>query len=91
VSVRIRNDGDVAADAADEAARIAAGGAGDEDKQHPQHEAVQPHVFHGYGADTDIVVASAKAYLAAINRFLQFDDRVRSSQPGLIVGTRGEA
>ncbi len=27
-------------------------------------------VFHGHGADTDIVVASAKAYLAAINRML---------------------
>jgi 2-isopropylmalate synthase len=95
VSVRIRNDGDVAADAADAAdaaARASAsGGASDDDKQHPQHGAVQPHVFHGYGADTDIVVASAKAYLAAINRFLQFDDRVRPEGPGLIMGTRGEA
>ncbi|HSS02225.1 MAG TPA: 2-isopropylmalate synthase [Kofleriaceae bacterium] len=27
-------------------------------------------VVHGYGADTDIVVASAKAYLAALNRVL---------------------
>jgi 2-isopropylmalate synthase len=25
-------------------------------------------VFGGYGADTDIIVASAKAYLAALNR-----------------------
>jgi 2-isopropylmalate synthase len=27
-------------------------------------------VFHGHGADTDILVASAKAYLAAINRMV---------------------
>ena len=27
-------------------------------------------VFHGHGADTDILVAAAKAYLAAINRML---------------------
>jgi len=27
-------------------------------------------LFHGHGADTDIIVASAKAYLAALNRLL---------------------
>jgi 2-isopropylmalate synthase len=27
-------------------------------------------VFHGHGAHTDVIVASAKAYLAAINRIL---------------------
>jgi len=26
--------------------------------------------FGGYGADTDIIVASAKAYLAALNKML---------------------
>jgi hypothetical protein len=31
-------------------------------------------VFHGAGADTDIVVASAKAYLRAINRMLAAGD-----------------
>ena len=29
-----------------------------------------PRIFHGHGADTDIIVASAKAYLAALNRML---------------------
>jgi 2-isopropylmalate synthase len=33
-------------------------------------DAQQPRVFHGAGADTDIIVASAKAYLRAINRML---------------------
>lgn len=30
----------------------------------------QPRTFGGYGADTDIVVASAKAYLSALNKML---------------------
>jgi len=29
-----------------------------------------PRTFGGYGADTDIVVASAKAYLSALNKLL---------------------
>ena len=35
-----------------------------------QKEIDQPRTYGGYGADTDIVVASAKAYLAAINKLL---------------------
>lgn len=35
-----------------------------------QREVDQPRTFGGYGADTDIVVASAKAYLAALNKLL---------------------
>ncbi|HEY9075602.1 MAG TPA: 2-isopropylmalate synthase [Anaerolineaceae bacterium] len=33
-------------------------------------DADQPHTYGGYGADTDIVVASVKAYLAALNKVL---------------------
>lgn len=33
------------------------------------------NVFHGYGADTDIIVASAKAYLNALNRLLTKKER----------------
>jgi 2-isopropylmalate synthase len=36
----------------------------------PQGETPRSRVFHGAGADTDIVVASARAYLRAINRML---------------------
>ncbi len=39
-------------------------------RKNPQRESSQPLVFHGHGADTDILVASAKAYLAALNRLL---------------------
>ena len=35
-----------------------------------QTELDQPRTFGGYGADTDIVVASAKAYLSALNKML---------------------
>jgi 2-isopropylmalate synthase len=35
-----------------------------------QRETDQPHTYGGYGADTDIVVASAKAYLSALNKML---------------------
>jgi 2-isopropylmalate synthase len=35
-----------------------------------QKETQQPRTFGGHGADTDIIVASAKAYLAALNKML---------------------
>jgi 2-isopropylmalate synthase len=35
-----------------------------------QKEIEQPRTFGGHGADTDLVVASAKAYLAALNKLL---------------------
>ena len=35
-----------------------------------QSEIDQPRTYGGYGADTDIVVASAKAYLSAVNKLL---------------------
>lgn len=35
-----------------------------------QSEVPQPRTFGGYGADTDIIVASAKAYLSALNKVL---------------------
>ena len=33
-----------------------------------QRDAPRPRVFHGAGADTDIIVASAKAYLDGLSR-----------------------
>jgi 2-isopropylmalate synthase len=51
--------------------RIASPGGGKGAKTvNPQHGASQPRIFHGHGADTDIIVASVKAYLAALNRLL---------------------
>jgi 2-isopropylmalate synthase len=44
----------------------------DDDKSglNPQQENQRARTFGGYGADTDIIVASAKAYLAAMNKYL---------------------
>jgi 2-isopropylmalate synthase len=36
----------------------------------PQRDNEQPRTYGGYGADSDIVVASAKAYLSALNKML---------------------
>jgi 2-isopropylmalate synthase len=41
-----------------------------EHKLDAQHDVEMPRTFGGHGADTDIIVASAKAYLAAINKLL---------------------
>ncbi len=40
-----------------------------------QKETDQPRSYGGYGADTDIVVASAKAYLSALNKMLVANGR----------------
>jgi 2-isopropylmalate synthase len=37
---------------------------------------------HGYGADTDIVVASVRAYLAALNRALESEAPARARAAG---------
>ena len=36
----------------------------------PQREISHPRTYGGYGADTDIIVASVKAYLSALNKLL---------------------
>jgi 2-isopropylmalate synthase len=36
----------------------------------PQNGQTRPRTFGGHGADTDIIVASAKAYLSAVNKLL---------------------
>ena len=49
-------------------------------------ESAEPgRMFGGYGADTDVIVASAQAYLAAINRLLEAQgrgSRARGDRPG---------
>jgi 2-isopropylmalate synthase len=45
-------------------------GAGDDGRVNPQHGSGQSPILHGHAADTDVIVASTKAYLAALNRVL---------------------
>ncbi len=49
------------------------------DTKNAQHEVASAPVFHGNAADTDIIVASAKAYLKAVNRVRVAFDSARSS------------
>jgi 2-isopropylmalate synthase len=46
-----------------------------------QSELLQPRTFGGYGADTDIIVASAKAYLSALNKVLVATGKFGPSEP----------
>jgi 2-isopropylmalate synthase len=46
-----------------------------------QSDALRPRVIHGHGADTDIVVASAKAYLAALNHVLDDAAAIAGATP----------
>ncbi len=43
---------------------------GEDSKPNPQYEHSQPRIFYGHGAEMDIIAASAKAYVAALNRLL---------------------
>ena len=42
---------------------------------HAHKETFKTRSFGGYGADTDIIVASAKAYLSALNKLINFRNR----------------
>ena len=42
----------------------------------PQSGKIQPRTFGGHSADTDIIVASAKAYLSALNKLLVASGRL---------------
>jgi 2-isopropylmalate synthase len=50
------------------------------DKLNPQYEHSRARVFHGHGAHTDVIVASAKAYLAAINRILAIKEAKQDNE-----------
>lgn len=46
-------------------------------RENPQLGSALSSIFHGHAADTDVVVASTKAYLAALNRLLATLDAKR--------------
>jgi 2-isopropylmalate synthase len=49
-----------------------------------QNGRIKPRLYGGHGADTDIIVASAKAYLSAINKILVAQGRESESQTDLV-------
>jgi len=57
---------------------------GEDGRVNPQRGASQAPILHGHAADSDVIVASTKAYLAALNRVLaniHANERL-SSSPG---------
>lgn len=48
----------------------------------PQKETTYTRTYGGHGADTDIIVASAKAYLAALNKLLAASGKFRRPEQG---------
>ncbi len=62
------------------------------DSKNAQHEVATAPVFHGNAADTDIIVASAKAYLKALNRLLvAFETRPKAKERAGEITTRTAA
>ncbi len=59
--------------------RVAPTSGGGDGSLNPQNERSRARIFHGHGADTDIIVASAKAYLAALNRMLLVQAPVKTA------------
>ncbi len=54
---------------------------GSDGRVNPQHGGGQAPILHGHAADTDVIVASTKAYLAAMNRVLATLAPERTSSP----------
>ena len=46
----------------------------------PQHDS-HANIFHGHAADTDVIVASTKAYLVALNRVLSATEKAQEKAP----------
>jgi 2-isopropylmalate synthase len=64
--------------------RVKGIGLSERDTKNAQHDVQTTPVFHGNAADTDILVAAAKAYIKALNRLL-----AALGQPGREAGSPG--
>jgi 2-isopropylmalate synthase len=53
----------------------------------PQKDIEQPRTHGGHGADTDIIVASTKAYLSAVNKLLVATGRHKGAAPVQLVSS----
>ena len=50
----------------------------------PQSGLTHPRTFGGYGADTDIIVASVKAYLSGLNKLLNARESTEQKELGTV-------
>jgi 2-isopropylmalate synthase len=69
--------------------RLQAEGNGPMQRTSPQNGRSYSRTFGGYGADTDIIVASVKAYLGAINKLLHFTRKRQTSSATLVLERAG--
>ncbi len=60
---------------------------GDEYSTHPQTGAQVPRTFSGHGASTDIIVASARAYMGALNKMLSVHEETSSTIQHTMAGS----
>jgi len=60
------------------------------DSLNAQRETSRPRTYGGYGADTDIIVASVKAYLSAINKLLAEEGSGGEGESAAQVGVSGK-
>jgi 2-isopropylmalate synthase len=58
----------------------------DLERAHPQLESPRVRVFHGHAASTDVLEASAMAYVAAINQLIAAAERHHAWQPQVVDG-----
>jgi 2-isopropylmalate synthase len=56
-------------------------GGADDGRVNPQRGSGEKPILHGHAADTDVIVASTKAYLAALNRVVALQSSERISSP----------
>ncbi|MCH8339018.1 MAG: 2-isopropylmalate synthase [Chloroflexi bacterium] len=61
------------------------------DALNAQRETSRPRTYGGYGADTDIIVASVKAYLSALNKLLAEEGYRSDAESAAQVGVAGKA
>ena len=61
------------------------------DALNAQRETSRPRTYGGYGADTDIIVASVKAYLSALNKLLAEEGYRSDGESAAQVGVAGKA
>ena len=61
---------------------------GDDNKINPQSGGSRVRVYHGHGAHTDVIVASAKAYLASLNRLLSVQESRNVRDPEAAAATK---
>jgi 2-isopropylmalate synthase len=62
---------------------------GDDFSTHPQTGAQLPRTFSGHGASTDIIVASARAYMSALNKMLSVQEEMSATIQHRVAQTEG--